>query len=253
MPNPDANAASDAPPSDEKYVSASQLEIVGILNAIMRQSTKVTTSADGGEPFVTSIVAIDEEPGQLLLEFAPSLKLNQALLPSQLLLCSTRLDKISIKFECEYIEATRHEGRAAIRVEMPTKLLRLQRREAYRMPAPPAAPVKCSIATVRKGKPVTVEVSLFDISAGGVGLITPPDLFMPEIGKTYACTLQLPGIGALQARIQARSGFATTLPDGKVTQRSGFAFVDLPGKMLATIQRYIMNLERERNARGGVG
>ena len=37
-----------------------------------------------------------------------------------------------------------------------------------------------------------------------------------------------------------------TLANGKTSQRSGFAFVRPAESLLATIQRYIMNLERVR-------
>ena len=42
----------------------------------------------------------------------------------------------------------------------------------------------------------------------------------------------------------------TTLDNGKVTERSGFAFVNLTENQLSTIQRYIMDLERLRKGRG---
>jgi hypothetical protein len=40
-----------------------------------------------------------------------------------------------------------------------------------------------------------------------------------------------------------------TLADGKITERSGFAFVNLTENQVSAVQRYIMELERQRKAR----
>jgi c-di-GMP-binding flagellar brake protein YcgR len=58
--------------------------------------------------------------------------------------------------------------------------------------------------------------------------------------------LHLPGTAALRTRVQARNAYMMKLANGKITQRSGFAFVNLRESMLSTIQRYIMSLERQR-------
>jgi c-di-GMP-binding flagellar brake protein YcgR len=92
----------------------------------------------------------------------------------------------------------------------------------------------------------SVELSLIDISCGGIAVLTPPELFRPELGACYDCTIHLPGATALRTRVQARNAFMMTLASGKSAQRAGFAFVDLRESMLATIQRYIMGLERKR-------
>jgi c-di-GMP-binding flagellar brake protein YcgR len=101
-------------------------------------------------------------------------------------------------------------------------------------------------------QPASIELTLHDISCGGLAVVTPPSLFTPEIGVKYNCTIALPGTSGVRAVIQARNAFMITLANGKVSQRSGFAFVRPAESLLATIQRYIMNLERARrqNSRG---
>ena len=89
-------------------------------------------------------------------------------------------------------------------------------------------------------------MSLVDISCGGIAVLTPPELFTPELGANYDCALHLPGSAALRTQVQARNAFMMRLANGKVAQRSGFAFVNLRESMLATVHRYIMVLERQR-------
>src|SRR6185436_2526664 len=115
-------------------------------------------------------------------------------------------------------------------------MMRLQRREYYRMGIPVSAPVKCTLSAVDGNAPATVQLTLLDISCGGISVVTPPEMFSPEMGTHYACTIHLPGIPALRTKVQARNGFMLKLANGKLTQRSGFAFVNLPESMLSTIQ-----------------
>ena len=127
--------------------------------------------------------------------------------------------------------------------------MRLQRREYYRMAIPVSAPVKCTLSAVDGDTSAAVQLNVLDISCGGIAVLTPPEMFSPELGNHYACTIQLPGIPPLRMKVQARNGFMVKLATGKPMQRNGFAFVNLPENMLAAIQRYIMNVERERRTR----
>ena len=249
MPNPSA-AAVDTPLDNEidyhQYSIASRLEISQILRAIMRHAGLITASIGGEDFFLTSIVRVDDEAGYLMLECERRGKHVEEVLSKQHLLCSTSLDKIKIQFVCEGFELAVCDGRDAYKTPLPQELLRLQRREYFRMPTPVAHPVKCTISLPRDDSHATIELSLIDISCGGIAVLTPQELFTPELGASYDCVLHLPGTAALRTRVQARNAYMMKLANGKITQRSGFAFVNLRESMLSTIQRYIMSLERQR-------
>jgi c-di-GMP-binding flagellar brake protein YcgR len=68
-------------------------------------------------------------------------------------------------------------------------------------------------------------------------------------GESYPCTIALPGTGALNASIELHHTHIVKDARGKETLRSGFSFVNPPGPMVTAIQRYIMQLERERRAK----
>jgi c-di-GMP-binding flagellar brake protein YcgR len=249
MPNLAAvpvDAGSSAGIDYDQYAIASRLEISQILHAIMRHAGLITASVGGEDFFLTSIVRIDDEAGYLMLECERNGRHVERILAKQRLLCSTTLDKIKIQFVCEHIEIAVCDGRDAFKAALPQDLLRLQRREYFRMTTPIATPVKCTVALPPGDRRATVELSLVDISCGGIAVLTPQELFTPELGACYDCTIHLPGAAALRARVQARNAYMTKLANGKSAQRSGFAFVDLRESMLATIQRYIMGLERQR-------
>jgi c-di-GMP-binding flagellar brake protein YcgR len=252
MPSQSATKAAAEPVTESDYHQygiGSRIEISQLLHAIMRQTTLITASVGNDDFFLTTIIAIDDEDGYLLFESGRQTEQAQRVLKKQRLLCSTSLDKVKIQFVCEDIEAVEYEGHAAFKCALPREMMRLQRREYYRMAIPMGAPVKCTLSAVDGDGTAAVQLNLLDISCGGIAMLTPPDMFSPELGTQYACTIHLPGVPALRTRVQARNGFMLKLANGKLTQRSGFAFVKLPESMLAAIQRYIMNIERERRTR----
>lgn len=205
--------------------------------------------ARGDEFFLTSLIAVNDDDDTILLECGRHDKLNNHVLHKQRLLCSTSLDKIKIQFTCRDIAQVEYEGQPAFRMSLPTDLLRLQRREFYRMTTPIVAPVKCALSVLRNDTPATIELNLVDISCGGIAVLTPADKFTPELGTNYGCTLRLPHSSALRCEVQARNAYMIRLANGKVSQRMGFAFIKMPESLHAAIQRYIMAMERERRMR----
>jgi len=233
---------------NNQFTVTSRLEITQILSAIMRQGALVTASPGSGSFFLTSIVEIDQVHDVLLLECGRQQPQIEQVLAAQTLECSTALDKVKIEFACNGIEIVGNGRDQSFKMRLPTSVLRLQRREHFRMEVPMSAQLKCTMLPIDAdfAKSAKIELLVRDLSCGGIAVITPPDLFTPELGKKYNALIDLPGGNGLQAVVQARNAFMVTLANGKVTQRSGFAFVRPTESLLATIQRYIMNLERAR-------
>lgn len=229
----------------------SRLEITHILRAIMREAALITVTLSADDFFLTSILAIDEDSNSVILERGRGRPRLSHALKSHPLSCSTTLYKVSIRFGGTGIEAADYGGSEAYRIALPAELLRIQRRDNYRVPTPLASPVKCRIAADESAGDPSVELNLYDISCGGIAVQSPPALFTPDLGTPCQCTVLLPGTPGLRTATQARNTFMLTLANGKITQRCGFAFVNPPPTMLATVQRYILNLERQRRTHGG--
>ncbi|MCE9638735.1 MAG: flagellar brake protein [Betaproteobacteria bacterium] len=240
-----AKTVSTADTDYHQYAVGSRLEISQILHAIMRQAALITASI-GDDFFLTSIVQIDDAAGCLMLECERNGRFADRILSRQRLLCSTTLEKIKIQFVCEDIALATCEGRDAFRIALPQDLLRLQRREYFRMATPVTVPVKCTMTVPHNDGNTNVQLSLVDISCGGIAMLTPPELFTPALGAVYDCGIHLPGTAVLRTRVQARNAFMMNLANGKSVQRSGFAYVDLRESMLSIVQRYILALERQR-------
>lgn len=236
---------------DNPFLVDSRLEILHILHAIMREATLITVNVDVNDFFLTSVLAIDDDAGYLYLERGRSRPPLSNVFKNRRLHYNTTLDRIKIRFTSTGIETVMHAGGEAYRVPVPDELARIQRREFYRVPTPIMTPLKCHISGIetRDGTHRSVELAVADISCGGVAVQSPPELFTPELGTQYHCTLLLPDSAGLRLTVQARNAFVQTLRSGKITQRCGFSFQNAPEALLAGIQRYILHLERQLRAR----
>jgi flagellar brake protein len=231
---------------DNPFIVESHLEIMHILHAIMRESALITVNLDVNDFFLTSLLAIDESANCIYLERGHGRPILSNGQKSRRLSFNTTLDKVQIRFACEGIEATDYARREAYRIALPKELLRIQRREFYRVPTPIAAPIKCSIYTDEHAGNGSVELNICDIGCGGIAVQSHPTLFTPALGTCYSSIVYLPATAGLRIKVQARNAFMMTLRNGKITQRCGFAFLEPSEQMLATVQRYILALERQR-------
>ncbi len=137
-----------------------------------------------------------------------------------------------------------------MKMAIPETLIRLQRREFYRMATPVTNPVRVLI-------PMPLELGggsnvfpLADISCGGIAILDNKLLLGNTIGNIYeGCRLELPDIGPVSTTLKVRNSLDMTLLNSKTNRRLGCEFVDISRGNLANVQRYITKLERERNAR----
>lgn len=236
------------------YQVHSRREIVGLLRSIQLENQLVSMQADGGaEAVVTSILQVDEDSGLVVIDCAPSNLVNQRIVASENISFETVLQNIRILFFTNEVRECLYENVPALYIKIPESLIRLQRRENYRVPTLVSTPVRCTITIppddAGMGGTVVV-VTLKDISGGGVGLLDEKKLLDNTVGRIYKdCRLELPGGNTVTATLQVRNSYDMSLANGKSMRKLGCMFVDLPKSMTAAVQRYITKLERERNAK----
>jgi c-di-GMP-binding flagellar brake protein YcgR len=237
---------------ESRYEIHSSSQIVALMRGIQRHNQLVTLTIVGGtDAFVTSILEIDDQQNVLVLDSAPSEQLNRKFIDAEIVFLETTFEKVRISFSSTLIDACVHEGRPALLMEIPASLVRLQRREFYRIATPRADPVRCSIPVPEYLGNGVVTLSLVDISCGGVAAMVDDGQVLDEtIGRQYEnCRIDLPGVSTVWTGLQIRGSQEIVLPNGRRRRRLGFEFVNLPAAMLAAVQRYIMKLEREQNAK----
>jgi c-di-GMP-binding flagellar brake protein YcgR len=244
--NPDFGTENQSP-----YLVHSRREIVALLRAIGEHHQLITMLINGGaDAVVTSILEVDDANDAVIIDCAPSALLNQRITQSDDIAFEASLDKVRILFSVAGAVNTEHEDRPALRIPMPVGLIRLQRREYYRVNTPISNPILCRIPLPADIGGGSCAASLVDISCGGIALLDDKKLLNTTIGGEYEnCRIDLPGFGVITVTLQIRNSQELTLFNGKTNRRLGCQFVDLSKAMLAAVQRYIMHLERDRNAK----
>lgn len=238
-------------PSDyNQFLLHTRTEIVFVLRSLIEHISQITIFFnEGRDLLLTTLAAVDEDG--LVFDFGASSEMNRKALEADKLFCIATLDKVKIQFILRGLQRTEYEGSPAFRAAYPDTLLRLQRREYYRLTMPVTRPLNCWIPLPDKdGKPDSITVHVVDISGGGLALVSPPDHVPFATDAEFPnCRIELPEIGTIVATLKVRSVFEITLRSGTVLKRSGCEFIKLPGPMATLVQRYIIKVERERKAR----
>jgi c-di-GMP-binding flagellar brake protein YcgR len=230
-----------------RYLVHSRQEIAQILRAVMRQNEIVTAYFNQGQEFfLTSLLEVDPDAGCLLLDCGPDAGANRRALASTKFIFVTNQNRIKIQFSTTSLEQIDLKGRPAFRTQFPASLLKLQRREYYRLVAPIRAPLRC-IAPDVAGERIEAEVA--DISVGGVGISGfPATIALTEGLLLPNCRIALPEEGTVVAALEIRNVQKTTRRSGLTVVRAGCVYVGIPAPHEAMIQRYIIRIDRERRA-----
>lgn len=229
----------------------SRREIIALLRSISehKQLLRILMESSG-EAAVTSILDVDEEAGTVILDTAADPAVSNRLIGSDNLSFETVLDRIRIIFFVNHIEACMHSDLPALQIAIPLHLIRLQRREFYRVPTPIKNPVHCTIQIISDDGKHSVTVPLQNVSGGGIAINDEKHLLDCTVGKIYPdCQIYLPDNTVIITTLQIRNAVDIKTDNGKSIQRIGCVFVGLPKAMLSAIQRYITRLEREQNAK----
>jgi c-di-GMP-binding flagellar brake protein YcgR len=239
------------------YEVTSRREIVALLKSIGEKKQLIRMLVQGeADVSVTSILDIDADAGLVVLDCAVSNAQNQRALAARQISFETTLDKIRILFAADALQTFAYQGSPAFSMPIPDSLIRLQRREYYRMPTPVSNPVRALIPLPAELGGALQAFPLADISCGGIAILDNKlQLGETTIGSQFEnVKIELPEIGTVVTGLQIRNSMNITLLNNKTNRRLGCEFVGISRGNMANVQKYITKLERERNARiAGLG
>lgn len=237
---------------DAKYLLREKADILYILRGLASSRSLVSMRLlPGTDSFLSTVVSISADGGSLLLDGSADPAVNERVERAERLDCVTRLDKIRIEFELTGHRPSHEDGRPGFRVPIPEQLLRLQRREFFRLQTPATHTITCLLPLPKAdGDEELVELRILDISGGGIAVAVPPVGIEFDPGSEFNnCRLNLPDSASISARLVVRNLFRITTRNGIEMLRAGCQFLDMPRGAEDQILRYIMRAERERSAR----
>jgi c-di-GMP-binding flagellar brake protein YcgR len=232
-----------------RYVLHEPAEIVHVLRALQHGANLITAYFNEGSDFLlTALLAVDD--AGMILDYGGSVEANRRALAARKLVLIATHDRVKIQFALPGLKEVSFGGRPAFGAPLPQRLLRLQRREYFRLVAPVTQPLRCALTLVgESGERRVFEAQIVDISGGGIALMPPPGAEF-SVGQSFeSCRLELPGFGAVDAGLEVRNVFQVTLRNGTRVKRCGCQFVGLRPAMQSRVERYIMKIERERKTR----
>ena len=230
---------------DSEYYVHSRTEILSILRRLKDRNEQAALYYDeGSHAILTQILDVQPTENLLILDCSANDLFNRHVELSHKLVFITSLDNVKIQFIVGRAVRTEFEGKCAFSVKLPAALLRLQRREYYRLTTANLKPLTCSIPMPGKDN---VSVSVINISAGGVAIIGYKGELNLHLDEIYQnCKIALPEVGEVTVDIQVKATFDITLKNNIVKKRAGCKFVNMPGHIQTMIQRYIMKTELDK-------
>lgn len=241
-----------------QFFLSNRREIVFYLSSLAKRRSLFTAYVNEGQQFfLTSIVAVDDESDTFFLDPPQAEESIAAATGARQITLVTNLDRVKIQIRLTAPAAGTHQGQSVLVTPIPDTVLRLQRREFFRLEPPIAQPIHCKLAAHSpEGETTTFDLTLSDISGGGVSLIGPTELaeHFPREALFQQCRLEIPGDGVIQVNLRVRKAVEISARNGQHSLRIGCEFVSLPSSSLGFIERYITRIERERKARdSGMG
>lgn len=233
---------------EEQFIVQNQKQIIQILNELAKhhEMLKISFSHD---TCLTNVISVDAHNHVVYLDIGIDDAFNDRLLASHHVIFS-KDDGIRLKWTSAQLTlATLKDGKA-IKIALPQKLMRLQRREFFRLATPIVNPVPCIIPIPNAENPDedrTLELTLVDVSLGGVGVIAanPLDEVL-VIGANFdKCRINFPEVGETNLTLQVRNITPVTMKDGASKYRVGLQFISPSRGNEGLINKYTYNLERQ--------
>lgn len=237
------------PSDDERFGITSPIEIASELRAALAQRSLLTLRYGmQNECALTALLEVDAAAKTLLLDTCQNPAITRKVLEANPLSLETEVHRIRIRFDCGRATMTMHDGRPALQVPLPTRLVRVQRREAYRIDMPANEVVACRfLHPTVPNREVVLRVA--DLSVRGMGLSADVGLWHATPDTLIKdCRIDLPDVGVVHCDARVVRVLKNLLA-GKYRLVIGCQFVQLTGNGGTLLQKYILELERERLAR----
>jgi flagellar brake protein len=231
-------------PEQERFWLNSRIEIVALLTRLSRENVPMTLYWNhDGECAVTQILEANDDADELKLDMPGVARLRDGLLAAKELICVSFVDHIKVQFTVRSPKPAASGAYPAIQTAIPERVLRLQRREYYRVRTPETLSASC-LVPYSGAQEKYESLRVLDLSVGGMAVLAYPRHFdLSESSIIDRCFLDLPGVGTVTVRM--RVAHVEESADG-ATRRWGCEFIDLSAHARMMLQRYVQKIDVEQ-------
>lgn len=230
---------------EERFHIIGQRPVQFLLAGLAEQNEQFAVHFNhGAEHFLSLLLAAPPDSGKLIFDCSGSPEINQRVQRCDSLVFNGHPGGIQVQFTCGRPMEIIHAGARAFAVALPKHVLRLQRRESFRIETPRSKPVEFF---GRQPSGALLKLAGHNISCAGIGLTAsslPPELAPGLLLKNSRFTLPeekhdffVDAVVHHITELQTRSG-----PQWRI----GLEFIKLPYAEENRVQRYIAKVEHER-------
>lgn len=229
---------------------SSKRQILAYLSAMKEKKQLLEVRPTGSTlTSLSAIMEIDEDQGTILIDNLKDELIKRRVIEAGSIDIEGFLDHIKISFTTEVSEACEYDGRPAISLAIPEVLIRLQRREFYRVPTPLINPVLCKVPATSWEGTTSIELPVKNISSGGILVLDETMQINPAVGKIYKnCIIYISAAENFLADLEVRNSYSTVTAGGHMGNKIGLAFARIDGKSENVLQKYINRLELEQRS-----
>ncbi len=226
-------------------------EIAPVLHGLMEARSLISTRlVPGGHACPTALLEVRED--SLVLDGNRDEAMNRLMAAASRLVCTAQLDLVPVRFRLSTPVRIMHEDYVAFVAPWPGALLRMQRRENYRLALSVSPAATVHVGDVGDGRDRAVScLRVLDISGGGVALAVPDaavSMFQPDV-RLPPCLLHLDDAEPLPVAIEVAYAARHEVRGNIAWWRAGCRFVNLPAAIEQQVMQFIFRTERHRNAR----
>jgi c-di-GMP-binding flagellar brake protein YcgR len=241
-------------PDLARYTLYARAEIVALLKQLLNDGTLITAYFGSASDFaLTRLLEIRPKSDQVIFDCGNDPATQRRLLAAEHLTMVAFLSSVKVQFSATGAVAATHDDRPAFAIATPGEMLRLQRRDAFRVRTPavrsPTVLVPHSAGSVQ-----FEALRVIDLSISGLAVLSYPEKFDFAAGTTVAgCHLNLEGAGSVPVNLVVRH-IDPLAPNAK-ERRCGCEFVNLSPQAHMQVQRYVNVIEagQRRAAAAGRG
>ena len=230
------------------YRITAHMEIAFVLRSLAQNNVNLGIYFNAGRDMMLSrVLNVDSKAKQFIIDVGGHAPTSTAIAQADRILFVTALDGVKVQFSVAGVVFGKFEGKPAFIIDFPNDLIKLQRREFFRLLTPITNPLTCDI-TLPNGQKTQLE--LHDISLGGAGIWLKDEQHTQMqtgivISNAY---FDFAAAGTAKLNIEIRSSHPITMAHGKVRWLAGVRFIDLPRNIETNLQKLLAHLERERKA-----
>jgi flagellar brake protein len=232
---------------EERYFLLGRMEIISVLNELIHRRESVTVYFNNGQDFFMTTL-LEAQQDALVFDLSGDAKANQRLPKSLRCVFVARLNGIRVQFAAGQAQRFSWGGSDAFWIPLPERVVRLQRRESYRLQLPVMQPLMTTFFS-EDGTNVG-DWPLHDLSVGGIGISAIGDSAVALSEQIVRLKLLLPKQRAIDCdAVMRHTTILSERPNG-AQYRIGVSFTGLLPALGVSIQRYITQIEHERRKLG---